>query len=95
MAETFNHYSVMLQETVDSLQVREGGSYIDGTLGGAGHSSEILRRMDGKGHLYGVDQDADAIAVATERLQEFEAAVTIIRDNYCNAVRRLAELGVS
>lgn len=95
MAETFNHYSVMLQETVDSLQVREGGSYIDGTLGGAGHSSEILRRMDGKGHLYGVDQDADAIAVATERLQEFAASVTIIRDNYCNAVRRLTELGVS
>ena len=95
MAETFNHYAVMLQETVDSLQVREGGSYIDGTLGGAGHSSEILRRMDGKGHLYGVDQDADAIAVATERLQKFAASVTIIRDNYCNAVRRLTELGVS
>ena len=63
----FEHVSVMLMPTVDMLDVREGGIYVDGTLGGGGHSAEILRRLNGTGHLYGIDRDNDALAAATER----------------------------
>ena len=66
--EQFKHLSVMLCETVDMLNVREGGVYVDGTLGGGGHSAEILRRLNGTGHLYGIDRDNDALAAATARL---------------------------
>lgn len=65
---SFEHISVMLMPTVDMLDVRKGGIYVDGTLGGGGHSAEILRRLDGTGHLYGIDRDNDALAAATERL---------------------------
>ena len=61
----FEHVSVMLMPTVDMLDVREGGIYVDGTLGGGGHSAEILRRLNGTGHLYGIDRDNDALAAAT------------------------------
>ena len=61
----FEHVSVMLMPTVDMLNVREGGIYVDGTLGGGGHSAEILRRLNGTGHLYGIDRDNDALAAAT------------------------------
>ena len=61
----FEHVSVMLMPTVDMLGVREGGVYVDGTLGGGGHSAEILRRLNGTGHLYGIDRDNDALAAAT------------------------------
>ena len=64
----FEHVSVMLMPTVDMLNVREDGIYVDGTLGGGGHSAEILRRLNGTGHLYGIDRDNDALAAATERL---------------------------
>ena len=66
--DSFKHLSVMLTETVDMLDVREGGVYVDGTLGGGGHSAEILRRLCGTGHLYGIDRDNDALAAATARL---------------------------
>ena len=62
---SFEHVSVMLMPTVDMLNVREGGIYVDGTLGGGGHSAEILRRLNGTGHLYGIDRDNDALAAAT------------------------------
>ncbi len=65
---SFEHISVMLMPTVDMLDVRKGGIYVDGTLGGGGHSAEILRRLDGTGHLYGIDRDNDALAAATGRL---------------------------
>ena len=65
---SFEHISVMLMETVDMLGVQEGGIYVDGTLGGGGHSAEILRRLNGTGHLYGIDRDNDALAAAQERL---------------------------
>ncbi len=91
----FNHKSVMLHETVDALCVKPDGIYLDGTLGGAGHSYEICSRLSEKGRLYGIDQDADAIMAATERLAPFKDRVTIIRDNYCNAVKDLKELGVT
>lgn len=91
----FNHYSVLLEEVLDNLNIKPDGLYLDGTLGGAGHSFHIAERLTAGGHLYGTDQDADAIEAATKRLQPFEDRVTVIRDNYENAVNRLKELGVT
>lgn len=89
----FNHYSVMLTETIEQLRVRPDGIYVDGTLGGGGHAYEVCRRLD-QGHLYGIDQDDAAIEAASGRLAPFRDKVTIIRNNYCNAKGALAELGV-
>ena len=91
----FNHKSVLLNETIEALNIRPEGSYLDGTLGGAGHSLEIVKQLSGEGHLYGVDQDGDAIEVATSRLEPYQDRVTIIRSNYCNAVEQLKSNGVS
>ena len=90
----FNHYSVMLAETIEQLHIKPDGIYVDGTLGGAGHASEVCKRLT-TGHFYGFDQDDAAIVTATERLKNFGDKVTIIRDNYCNAKARLHELGVN
>ena len=90
----FKHYSVMLEETIEELKIKPDGIYMDGTLGGAGHSSEIAKRLT-TGHLYGIDQDAAAIETATERLAPYKENVTIIRNNYCNAIADLAERGVT
>ena len=62
----FEHKSVLLKETVDSLNLKPGGTYVDGTLGGGGHAFEVLTRLGGKGCLIGIDQDADAIKAASE-----------------------------
>ncbi len=91
----FKHYSVLLKECIDNLNIKPDGSYLDGTLGGAGHSFHIAEKLGDGGHLYGTDQDEDAIKAATERLKPFENKVTIIRDNYENAVTRLKALGVT
>lgn len=91
----FNHKSVLLDETVDSLNVKSGGIYVDGTLGGGGHSYQILKRMNGKGRLIGIDQDEDAICAATGRLREYGDMVTIVRDNYCNIKNVLDNLGIT
>lgn len=79
----FKHYSVMLSETVDGLNVKPGGVYVDGTLGGGGHSHEILSRGSNV-RLIGIDQDIDAINAATQRLSEFAGRVTYINDNFRN-----------
>ena len=91
----FSHVSVLLHETVDGLQVKPDGSYVDGTLGGAGHSSQIASKLGPNGHLYGIDQDEAAIQTATERLAPFGDRITIIRDNYENAVKDLKAQGVT
>ncbi len=90
----FKHTSVLLNETICSLMVRPDGVYLDGTLGGAGHSSFIASKLT-TGHLYGFAQDEDAIKAASARLDEFKDKVTVIRDNYRNAVRILKEMGVA
>lgn len=89
----FGHTSVLLYETVGSLNIIPGGCYVDGTLGGAGHAFEVCKRL-GNGRLIGIDQDGDAIAAALARLAPFQDKVTIVRDNYCNIVRVLQELGI-
>lgn len=89
----FSHYSVLLSETVEGLNINPDGIYVDGTLGGGGHALEICRHLK-RGHLYGIDQDDAAIAAAERRLSEFQDKVTILRDNYCNAKAALSALGV-
>ena len=76
----FKHYSVLLDECLDNLNIKPDGIYLDGTLGGAGHSFHIAERLTAGGYLYGTDQDEDAIAAATKRLEPFADRVTIIRD---------------
>lgn len=91
----FGHISVLLNETVDSLNIRPDGIYVDGTLGGGGHAYHVAERLTEGGRLIGIDQDADAIAAATERLKPFADRVTIVRDNYVNIAGVLAGLGIT
>lgn len=89
----FSHKSVLLEETIEGLAIKPEGIYVDGTLGGAGHSSVIADRLSGQGHLIGIDQDAAAIAAATERLQPFAEHVTIVRSNYENMCQIIKDNG--
>jgi len=91
---TFQHKSVLLEETIDSLNIRPDGIYVDGTLGGGGHASEVCRRLGDRGRLIGIDQDQDAITAATERLKEFGEKVTIVRSNYEQIRDVLRDLGI-
>ncbi len=91
---TFEHKSVLLEETVDSLDIKPDGIYVDGTLGGGGHAYEVCSRLSDKGRLIGIDQDADAIKAASERLAPFRDKVTIVRSNYENIASVLSELGI-
>lgn len=79
---TFEHKSVLLSETVDSLNIRPDGIYVDGTLGGGGHAFAVAERLGPGGRLIGIDQDAAAIEAARERLKPFLAQVTVVRSNY-------------
>lgn len=90
----FHHTSVLLKETIEGLKIKPEGIYVDGTLGGGGHSFEIVQRLSGKGRLIGIDQDEAAIAAAGERLKEFEDKVTIVRGNYRNTKSILDQLSV-
>lgn len=91
----FEHKSVLLEETIDSLNVKPGGIYVDGTLGGGGHALEVCRRLGEKGRLIGMDQDEDAIKAARERLKGFEEKVTIVKSNYENIRSVLEGLGIA
>ena len=90
----FQHYSVMLQETIDELNIKQDGIYVDGTLGGGGHAFEVCSRLT-TGRFFGIDQDEDAIKAAGARLACFGDKVTILRNNYCNAKAALYELGIT
>lgn len=89
----FQHTSVLLEETIEQLHIRPEGIYVDGTLGGAGHSFEICKQLT-TGRLVGIDQDADAICAATERLKEHKDKVTIVRSNYSRMADVLRELEI-
>ena len=90
----FKHVSVLLQETVDGLNVKPDGIYVDGTLGGGGHSYEVCTRLGAMGSIIGIDQDEAAIEAASIRLKDFGEKVTIVRSNYCDMKSRLHELGI-
>ncbi len=90
----FKHASVLLQETIDNLNIKGTGIYVDGTLGGGGHSFEIAGRLTQGGRLIGIDQDEAAIKAAEERLSPYRDKVTIIRSNYRNAPQVLKEMGI-
>ncbi len=89
----FAHKSVLLEECIDNLNIKPDGIYVDGTLGGAGHSFEIASRLS-TGRLFGIDQDAEAIEAASKRLADVSDRVTIVRNNYCNMQEVLREHGV-
>ena len=90
----FEHVSVLLHETVDGLNVRPDGTYVDATLGGGGHAFEVCSRLGDKGRFIGIDQDADAIEAAGRRLAGFGEKVTIIRSNYRDMRPQLQNIGV-
>ena len=92
----FSHKSILLNEVINSLNIKADGIYADGTLGGGGHSYEIAKRLSDKGRLIGIDQDEAAIKAAGERLKEFtdKGIATIVRDNYRNIKAVLQELGI-
>ncbi len=90
----FKHKSVLLDETIEMLNIKPDGIYVDGTLGGGGHSYEICRRLGDKGRLIGIDQDEAAILAGSNKLKEFGDKVTIVRSNYSNMKTVLHNLGI-
>ncbi|MDE6973086.1 MAG: 16S rRNA (cytosine(1402)-N(4))-methyltransferase RsmH [Lachnospiraceae bacterium] len=91
----FEHKSVLLWETIEGLKIKPDGVYVDGTLGGGGHSAEIVARLHGGGRLIGIDQDEAAIEAAGRRLSGFGEKVLVVRDNYRNTKTVLTRLGIS
>ena len=89
----FNHISVLLNECLEGLNIKENGIYVDGTLGGAGHSSEILKRLSKEGRLIGIDQDTDALKAAKERLKDY-SNVTFVHSNFSNIENVLNNLNI-
>lgn len=92
---TFEHKSVLLKETVDSLNIKPWGVYVDGTLGGGGHALEVCGRLGDKGRFIGIDQDSDAIAAASLRLENYSDKVTIVKSNYEQIESVFRELGLA
>ena len=89
----FNHISVLLNECLEGLNIKENGIYVDGTLGGAGHSSEILKGLSNEGRLIGIDQDTDALKAAKERLKNY-SNVTFVHSNFSSIENVLNNLNI-
>lgn len=90
----FSHTSVLLNECIEGLNIKPDGIYVDGTLGGAGHSSHIVSQLSENGRLVGIDQDEDAIKASAERLKDYEDRISIVRSNYVNTPDVLRNLGI-
>ena len=91
----FRHTSVLLEPSIEQLQIRPNGIYVDGTLGGGGHSYHIAERLTEDGRLIGIDRDEDAICAASKRLEPFTDRVTIVKNNYGNIREVLDRLEIS
>ena len=89
----FKHVSVLLDECIEALNIKEDGIYVDCTLGGGGHSSEILKKLSEKGRLIGIDQDKDALKAASERLKEYKNT-TFVHNNFYNIKEILENLNI-
>ena len=90
----FKHVSVLLDECIEGLNIKPDGIYVDGTLGGGGHSSEICRKLGPNGTLIGIDRDDDALAAAKERLKDFECKKIFVKSNYSDVDSVISELGI-
>ncbi|OPL07989.1 MAG: ribosomal RNA small subunit methyltransferase H [delta proteobacterium ML8_F1] len=90
---SFNHYSVMLKEVIEGLDIKPDGVYLDGTLGGAGHARAVAGHLE-NGILIGIDQDQEALAYAKEQLSEFKGRCILVHDNFSNIERILKELEI-
>lgn len=90
----FHHVSVLLNECIEGLKIKEDGIYVDGTLGGGGHSLEIVKRLGESGRLIGIDQDTDALKAASERLKDYSDKVTYVHSNFENVRQVLNDLGI-
>ena len=90
----FKHKSVLFEECIENLKIKEDGIYVDGTLGGGGHSYGICEKLGENGRLIGIDQDESAINAATKRLEKFKDKVTIVRDNYSNMKKVIDDLNI-
>lgn len=90
----FEHVSVLLEETISELKIKEDGIYVDGTLGGAGHAYQVCSRLGERGRFVGIDQDEAAILTGQQRLAEFGDKVSIVRSNYCNMKEVLHNVGI-
>ena len=91
----FVHKSVLLNEVIEGLDIKENGTYVDGTLGGAGHAMHVCEKLGKDGRFIGIDQDEDAIEASTKRLEKYGDIVTIVRSNYSDMTQVMDELGVS
>ena len=94
MRENFGHYSVLLEVTIENLNIRPNGTYVDCTLGGAGHSEAILKRLTDGGRLVGIDRDSYALEKAAERLARFGSQTILVKGNFCDAADLLREKGI-
>ena len=90
----FHHVSVLLEECLEGLAINPKGVYVDGTLGGAGHSSQIVKRLT-TGRLIGIDRDTNALQAAGKRLEPYKDKVTLVHSNFCEMTQALADLGIS
>lgn len=91
--DSLKHYSVLLQESIEMLNIKPDGIYVDCTLGGGGHSEAILSKLT-TGHLYAIEQDDYAISKATKRLEKYADKLTIIKSNFSNILSELNDLGI-
>ena len=89
----FNHKPVMLQECIDGLDIKPDGIYVDGTLGGAGHSSQIIKKLNSNGLLIGIDRDEEALAASKARLSDYKN-IKYIHGNHDNIIQILEDLGI-
>ena len=94
MSNEFHHVSVLLEECIDGLNIKPDGIYVDGTLGGAGHSSQIAKRLT-TGRLIGIDRDPVALKAAGERLAPYADRVTLVHSNFCEIVQVLEDLNIA
>ena len=92
--KAFSHISVLLEECLEGLAIKPDGIYVDGTLGGAGHSSQIAKRLT-TGRLIGIDRDPVALQAAAERLEPYKDRVTLIHSNFCEMAQVVRTLGLS